>query len=501
HIKMKEQVLETAPRKIKHIQFSVLSPQEIVKNAQLAITHRDLFNENRAPMENGVLDTRLGTSDHDILCETCGERMAQCIGHFGYVKLVLPVFHIGYFKAVINMLQNICKSCSHVLLEEDDRRSYLKRIRSCKESAARAKIEKSINLLCKKTVECPYCHAINGSVKKVGAIKIVHEKFKPKKAVDEQEIFKSTFINAVETMPELKAHLHKAQEDLNAMKVLDIFKKISDDDCELLGLDPQNARPELFIWQRIPVPPVAIRPSIAQDNARHYYVTTLLFSTLQLFYSEDDLTVKLSEIVQTNTNIAAALSKGITISQLVEQWDYLQLTVAMYINSEMPGLGNMAVAKPSRGLCQRLKGKQGRFRGNLSGKRVDFSGRTVISPDPNLRIDEASVPELVAKVLTYPERVFAHNIEKLRKCIMNGSDVHPGANFVKNMSGGKRYLKYADQSAKDACAAELQIGDVVERHLRDGDVVRVKPWRTFRFNECVCTPYNADFDGDEMNLH
>ncbi|CAG8537130.1 5091_t:CDS:10, partial [Scutellospora calospora] len=203
-----------------------------------------------------------------------------------------------------------------------------------------------------------------------------------------------------------------------------------------------------------------------------------------------------------------AFNSGVDSKALTkEQWDYLQLTVAMYINSEMPGLGNMAGTKPSRGLCQRLKGKQGRFRGNLSGKRVDFSGRTV------------AVPELVAKILTYPERVFAHNIEKLRKCIRNGADVHPGANFVKNTSGGKRYLKYAEQSSKDAWAAELQIGDVVERHLRDGDVVlfnrqpslhklsimahyvRVKPWRTFRFNECVCTPYNADFDGDEMNLH
>ncbi|CAG8660437.1 11823_t:CDS:2, partial [Scutellospora calospora] len=157
----------------KHIQFSVLSPQEIVKNAQLAITHRDLFNENRAPMENGVLDTRLGTSDHDIYCETCGERMAQCIGHFGYVKLVLPVFHIGYFKAVINTLQNICKAIILYIInnansaqKEDDRRAYLKRIRSSKESSARSKIEKAINALCKKTVECPYCKAINGSVKK-----------------------------------------------------------------------------------------------------------------------------------------------------------------------------------------------------------------------------------------------------------------------------------------------------------------------------------------------
>ncbi|CAG8437968.1 16808_t:CDS:10 [Acaulospora morrowiae] len=490
---MKEQIVETAPRRM---QFSVLSPQEIIKNSQLAITHRDLFNENRAPMENGVLDTRLGTSDHDILCETCGEKMAQCIGHFGYIKLILPVFHIGYFKAVINMLQNICKTCSRVLLEENDRRTFLKRLRNSKEPSARAKIEKAINAACKKVVECPYCKGINGSVKKVGAIKIVHEKFKSKKAQEEHEKFKITFANAIEASPELKAHLHKAQEDLNAMKVLELFKKISDEDSELLGLDPQNVRPELFIWQRVPVPPVAIRPSIAQDNAS----------------TEDDLTVKLSEIVQTNTNITAALNKG-------EQWDYLQLTVAMYINSELPGVGNMAGVKPSRGLCQRLKGKQGRFRGNLSGKRVDFSGRTVISPDPNLRIDEVAVPVLVSKILTYPERVFAHNIDKLRKCIMNGSDTHPGANFVMNKGGGKRYLKYADQSSRDACAAELQIGDVVERHLNDGDVVlfnrqpslhklsimahyvRVKPGRTFRFNECVCTPYNADFDGDEMNLH
>ncbi|PKY40391.1 beta and beta-prime subunits of DNA dependent RNA-polymerase [Rhizophagus irregularis] len=500
---MKEQILEQAPRRIKHIQFSVLSPQEIVKNAQLAITHRDLFNDNRKPMENGVLDTRLGTSDHDTLCQTCGEKMAQCIGHFGYVKLILPVFHIGYFKAVINMLQNICKTCSRVLLNEDDRRSYLKRIRASRESSARQKLEKAINTLCKKEVDCPHCGAINGSVKKVGALKIVHEKFKSKKAHEEHEKFKSTFNNAIEYTPDLRPHLHKAQEDLNAMKVLDLFKRISDDDCELLGLDPQNARPELFIWQRLPVPPVAIRPSIAQDNAS----------------TEDDLTVKLSEIVQTNTNITAALTKGVTITQLMEQWDYLQLTVAMYIHSEMPGLGNMAGIKPSRGLCQRLKGKQGRFRGNLSGKRVDFSGRTVISPDPNLRIDEVAVPELVAKILTYPERVFAHNIDKLRQCVINGADVHPGANFVKHKSGGKRFLKYADQASKDACAAELQIGDVVERHLRDDDVVlfnrqpslhklsimahyvRVKPWRTFRFNECVCSPYNADFDGDEMNLH
>lgn len=108
----------------------------------------------------------------------------------------------------------------------------------------------------------------------------------------------------------------------------------------------------------------------------------------------------------------------------------MQLQIAMYVNSDLPGLQAMNAAKPIRGICQRLKGKQGRFRGNLSGKRVDFSGRTVISPDPNLSIEQVAVPILVAKNLTYPERVTDYNRNKLKDCVINGTDVHPGANYV-----------------------------------------------------------------------
>lgn len=236
--------------------------------------------------------------------------------------------------------------------------------------------------------------------------------------------------------------------------------------------------------------------------------------------NEDDLTVKLTEIVFTNSIIKVGLArggKGTTTAQLVEQWDFLQLSIAMYINSELPGVPTLPGQKPIRGFCQRLKGKQGRFRGNLSGKRVDFSGRTVISPDPNLKIDEVAVPERVAKILTYPERVFTHNLERMRQAIRNGTDVHPGANFLQTANSGfKRFLKYGD---REDIASKLRVGDLVERHIRDGDIVlfnrqpslhklsimshrvKVRPWRTFRLNECACNPYNADFDGDEMNMH
>ncbi|KAA1465897.1 beta and beta-prime subunits of DNA dependent RNA-polymerase [Dentipellis sp. KUC8613] len=501
---MKETVSHNAPKVIKRIQFSTLNAQEVVKLSEFQVTHRDLYTPiDRAPVKDGVLDRRLGTSDKGAFCETCGLNSVDCVGHYAYIKLVVPVFHIGFFKHTISILQCICKTCARVLLEEPERRTYLKRFRRPNlENIHRQALIKAVNAASRKTVYCPYCSATNGAVKKAGALKIIHDKFRAKKTADELEKFKKTFTAAVEAQKELGMYINKAvHEDLNPLKVLDLFKRISDEDCELLGLRPEHNRPEEYIWQYISVPPVCIRPSVAQDGASN----------------EDDLTVKLTEIVFTNALIRQGLAKGAPTPQFMEQWEFLQLSVAMYINSELPGVPSQMGQKPIRGFCQRLKGKQGRFRGNLSGKRVDFSGRTVISPDPNLRIDEVAVPERVAKILTYPERVTNFNIDKLRKAVRNGCDVHPGANYVTaGSSGFKKYLKFGNRAA---VADGLRIGDIVERHVIDGDIVlfnrqpslhklsimchrvKVRPWRSFRLNECVCNPYNADFDGDEMNLH
>ncbi|KAF9057391.1 hypothetical protein BJ165DRAFT_28479 [Panaeolus papilionaceus] len=499
---MKEAVSHQAPKVIKKLQFSLLNAQDTVKISEFEVTHRDLYTPtDRLPVKNGVLDRRLGTTDKSAFCETCGQNSVNCVGHYAYIKLVVPVFHIGYFKHTIAILQAICKTCARVLLEEPDRRTYLKRFRRPNlENIQRQSLSKAVNTMARKVVYCPYCAATNGAVKKAGALKIIHDKFRAKKTAEELEKFKESFRGAVEAQKELGIYVNKAvHEDLNPLKVLDLFKRISDEDCELLGLHPDWGRPEEFIWQYISVPPVCIRPSVAQDGASN----------------EDDLTVKLTEIVFSNALIKQGLSKGSPTPQFMEQWEFLQLSVAMYINSELPGVPSQMGQKPIRGFVQRLKGKQGRFRGNLSGKRVDFSGRTVIGPDPNLRIDEVAVPERVAKVLTYPERVTSHNMEMLKQAIRNGPDVHPGANYVAR-GENKKFLKFGNRAA---IADGLAIGDVVERHVIDGDIVlfnrqpslhklsimchraKVRPWRTFRLNECVCGPYNADFDGDEMNLH
>ena len=313
--------------------------------------------------------------------------------------------------------------------------------------------------------------------------------------------FDKSFDSAKRQQPELEKHLRKAMEDLNPLRVLNLFKMIDSTDCELLGLNPTEGRPEMFIWQYLPAPPVCVRPSVAQDNAS----------------TEDDLTVKLADIVWVSGMIRAALKKGSALQTIMEQWEYLQTQVAMYINSDVPGLQQPGFGKGVRGFCQRLKGKQGRFRGNLSGKRVDFSGRTVISPDPYLGIDEVAVPIAVAKNLTYPEMVNRQNIEKLKELVRTGPMVWPGANAINRRNKDGEYnLRWSD---RELAAEGLRYGDVVHRHLEDGDIVlfnrqpslhklsimshlvKVRPWKTFRLNECVCNPYNADFDGDEMNLH
>ncbi len=397
-----------------------------------------------------------------------------------------------------------------MLLTEPERRQFLKELRRPNiDNLKRTQICKKINAQTRKCKKCPYCGAVNGQIRKIGVFKLTHDKFvtynkstaAKKELPAEKKAFDASFDEARKTNADLDKHLKKAMDDLNPLRVLNLFKLITPTDCELLGINPAEGRPEMFLWQYVPAPPVCIRPSVAQDGAS----------------TEDDLTSKLSDIVHISSLIRGALQKGQPIQTIMEQWEFLQLQIAMYVNSDVPGLQQPGFGKAIRGFCQRLKGKQGRFRGNLSGKRVDFSGRTVISPDPNLSVEEVALPILVAMNMTYPERVHGRNIHKLRKCIMNGPAKWPGANIVEKKADGRKIsLKHGD---RDFQAKTLQIGDVVERHLEDGDIilfnrqpslhklsimshyVKVRPWRTFRFNECVCGPYNADFDGDEMNIH
>lgn len=512
----KESAVETAiPRKIEKIKFGIMNSVEILKSAEFQVHERSLYKmPNREPSHGGVLDPRLGVSNKKQECQTCSQQLANCTGHFGYIKLELPVFHIGYFRSTLQILQCICKTCARVLLTDKDRRSTAKKFRKPNmERVRRENLFKGVLDKCKRARSCPHCGQRNGPVKKApSSLKLIHDQFNKDESLMVE--YHKEFAQARVANPGLtEQNMRSAMDDLNPLRVQGLFKAIPDEDCELLDL---AGRPEDLLVSAIPVPPVCIRPSVEMDAGAGS--------------NEDDLTVKLMQIVEVNNILRQGLEKGLPISNIAENWDFLQVQCAVYINSDLPGVTSMyqVPGKPTRGFVQRLKGKQGRFRGNLSGKRVDFSGRTVISPDPTLGVEEVGVPRLMAMTLTYPEKVTSNNIEKLRELVINGAHEHPGANFVlwKEETRGARnvpeqtMLKYGSRKWRASKWAEiLEIGDIVERHLEDGDIVlfnrqpslhrlsimahrvKVLEGRTLRFNECVCAPYNADFDGDEMNLH
>jgi DNA-directed RNA polymerase III subunit RPC1 len=496
-----------APRKISKIQFGALSTNEIQKVAEVQVNSRDLYAmPQRRVAPNGCLDPHLGISDKASSCLTCNKKLADCAGHFGYVQLELPLFHAGYFRHTLTILQCICKRCSRILLPPAERQDFLKKMRNPKiDALQRSSIFKKIVDTCKHGSMCPYCRYPNGVVKKLtgGFFKIVHEKFRAKNNQDDNDIHQNVQSTVFKQNQDLKSLGIKDTELLNPMRAFELFRMMSEEDMTLLWMNGDHCRPECLISWTIPVPPVPIRPSVAMDIGGGS--------------NEDDLTVKLQEIIDVNNALTVALDNGATMKMIQEDWEFLQIQAAQFINGEVPGVPrSLAGTKAIRGLCQRLKGKQGRFRGNLSGKRVDFSARTVISPDPNLRIEQVGVPIHVAKIMTFPEKVNRYNIELLKKCVVNGPDIHPGANFIRDPLGVVRSLAYGDRKRT---AESIKIGDTVERHMHDGDVVlfnrqpslhkmsimahrvKVLPWRTFRFNECACTPYNADFDGDEMNMH
>ena len=292
---------------------------------------------------------------------------------------------------------------------------------------------------------------------------------------------------------------------ISPQDALNVFRNMSDVDMVRLGLNVDYARPEWMILTVLPVPPPAVRPSISVDG------------TSQGMRSEDDLTYKLSDIIRANSNMRRCEQEGSPQHVVDEFFSLLQYHVATYMDNDIAGLPKaiQKSGRPVKAIRARLKSKEGRLRGNLMGKRVDFSARTVITGDPNLDLDEVGVPRSIARTLTFPETVNAYNIHKLTQLVRNGPNEHPGAKYIIRENGERIDLRQA-KNAKDMT---LQSGWKVERHIVDGDLiifnrqpslhkesmmghrVKVMPYSTFRLNLSVTSPYNADFDGDEMNLH
>ena len=455
-------------KKISQINFGLMSPENIRKMSVTKIVTPDTYDEDGYPIEAGLMDPRLGVIDPGLRCRSCGSKGGDCQGHFGHINLARPVIHVGFADTIHKVLRSTCKDCGHVLLTEAEMADYREKIGN------RIKNEESITAIIKDVYtvarrdKCPHCAEEQEDVKIDKPVSIVEGNYK-----------------------------------LTASEVRERLEAIPEDEYIFVGINHEVAKPEWMVLTVLPVPPVTVRPSITLETGER---------------SEDDLTHKLVDILRINQRLKENMEAGAPQLIVEDLWELLQYHVTTYFDNEASGVppARHRSGRPLKTLAQRLKGKEGRFRSNLSGKRVNFSARTVISPDPNISINEVGVPEMIATEVTVPVFVTEWNIEAMKKFIMNGPNVHPGANYV--IRPDERKIRVYDET-KETVIEKLEPGFVVERHLMDGDVVlfnrqpslhrmsmmahevKVLPYKTFRLNLCVCPPYNADFDGDEMNMH
>ena len=457
------------------IRFSVWSPTEIRKYSVAEITAPETYDEDGMSVQGGLMDGRLGTLEPGQKCLTCGNTAARCPGHFGHIELAEPILHIAFIDNIYKLLLSTCRSCSRLKVPQEDLDEFAKiRKREAAYSVVSQKrIPEQILEKAKKAKECPHC----------GKTQYELIFTKPTIFIEKTEI---------------------GEHRLLPVTIRERFSQILDDDLILLRYDPATARPEWFILQVMPVPPVTVRPSIILETG---------------IRSEDDLTHKMVDIIRVNQRLKESKEAGTPPLIVQDLVDLLQYHTTTYFDNEVSGIpqAHHRSGRPLKTLTQRLKGKEGRFRGSLSGKRVDFSSRTVISPDPNLDLSEVGVPESIAMKLTIPEIITEWNIERMKKLVINGPNKFPGVNYIVRPDGVKIRLDFVED--RSTIADNLEIGYLVERHISNGDIVmfnrqpslhqmsimahyvRVLPGKTFRLHPAVCPPYNADFDGDEMNLH
>lgn len=458
------------------VQFGIANPDEIRRRSVVEVISDKAHQSGEIPVSGGVFDPRFGVIDHGKICPTCKHTNIECPGHFGHIQMARPVYLYQFIDMIQKIALLVCLNCSNFYLSDEEIDLISKtnigfdRFNQLRESTTDFKKNAKSSKVCR--------HCGTAIVKKI----------------DKKE----------GSVADLRASITGESEDmipLHAEMILRSFQRITDHNVERMGFNPKFSRPDWMICTVLTVPPLTVRPSVVMDDKQTM---------------EDDLTHVLISIVRSNKRLRDVIDKGESADIVNKATDLLQYYVATYVDNNIKGLAPAAQrsGRPLRTLKARMGAKTGRVRGNLMGKRVDFSARSVITPDPNIDVDELGVPQEIAQNLTFPEIVTIYNRDRLMMHVRNGVSKYPGAKSVV-LKNDSRSLSLRFNTEM----IDLNPGDVVNRHLINGDVVlfnrqpslhkasmechrvRVLPVSTFRLNVSATKPYNADFDGDEMNMH
>ncbi len=507
--------LSTSSKVVSKVSFKVYGSNDIAKNAVTKVNDVSMYSRG-IPSHKGINSLAMGSTDRRIRCTTCDQLMQKCPGHTGEIRLPLPVYQALYIDHTLKCLRSVCFFCSAVCLTDDDKSSLLEKYTDDKTRFSFA------YTIARSKKKCPCCKGLRPNYTR-GPLGIKTDW--PDTAFESDE--------------EREYAMQKFTPALAYM----ILDKINEYDAKVFfgkGMHPRD-----LIATSVIVPPPIIRPAISTAEGSRTR-------------GQDDLTLRLQEINRRTNELRLCINKlnadpetkvtrysvetcmpcnsdavvdelhtfildsNKATPELFERWNRLQADVLCLVNpASVRGGLPASMANNNRGgtngkfVLSRIKGKDGRFRNSLMGKRVNFSGRSVITPDSTIDVDHVGVPIELAKVLTVPEKVTPSNICDLRQRILNGPDNIYGAQSVITEDGDLLSLR----SCKDRNSVVLRYGWIVERHLKNNDwvifnrqptlhrmgfnghrVVLVSG-KTFRLNLSVCAVYNADFDGDEMNIH
>lgn len=470
------------------IQFDILSKEDILAMSVVEVKSSKLNGAN------SVYDEKMGpliiTKD---ICATCGLTGKNCSGHFGHINLAYPIFHPLFDTEIITLIKMICFNCNHVIVDENE-----------------TVTSKNRNI-------CLFCN-------------VKQPNWEIDDTQKQSDVFYSifmSFVNADGTINKVEC---------TASDILNMFENIPKEDlhkCKISCL-PQN-----LIITVLPVLPPSTRPVVILEEK----------------FCDDDLTIQYIEIIKTNNIIYQKIQENNQVD--IEKYlKILYFRIASLFNNSSGKSKHNTNGKPIKSIKERLSSKEGVIRGHLMGKRTEQSARTVIGPDPTLCMDEIAIPEEFAETLTISERVNQYNIDMLTKLVNDGK-----AKFIKKPNGNEINLYYAsmkrgtqlqhgdiivrngkellyDRNCKllstdyiirnnQLISIEheqkknivIEIGDIIDRCLKDGDYillnrqptlhfgsmiaqkVKIVKGKTLRFNLCITKSLNADFDGDEGNIH
>lgn len=482
---------------INTIQFGIISDQDIIDISVCEINKPSLLSE-----EGTVYDPRLGCVSNGVLCETCEENIWNCSGHFGHINLNTPI--ILFYKQVVNMLRIFCFECHRILATKKE--LLLQGIKG---------YNNIIDHLSKMNV-CGMCGSPRPDIK-----------------LDTNE-------NKINTILKLKTQ--KTTRVLNAAAIKYIFENVPDEDVQILGVDVSLFHPRNLVLTKFPVIPTCCRPRVTTPDT----------------VSDDDLSIILVEIIKNNNLLEKNLAPDV-YEKVINDIKFHTLT---YCDNTKGKSTHNTNHKPLTGIKERITKKTGHVRQNLMGKRCNRTARTVLGPEPTLKMNEVCIPDEIAKALTIPVIVSPFNHEQLTN-MLNDTDL---ISLIIKKNGNKistpiakikrgTVLKHGDVVSRknnqgivqditvtyckmqlypgDVIKREgvviplefptkkritLEIGDVVERSLQNGDYILlnrqptlhrnsmqgmkvvIKPGKTIRMNLAIVTGFNADFDGDEGNI-